>query len=136
MFTPEAFTVFRGAFVGIAVLMTAVILTLRVLPGWGEGEHTYPKIESFLTRTGADASAIVMVRNPPGYYMMTGRSAIAVPYSEAADLLAAARRYAASYLVIESAGAAGPIRAVYEDLDSATFEFLGELDGTRIFRIR
>ena len=77
-----------------------------------------------------------MARNPPGYYMMTGRPAIAVPYSEAADLLAAARRYDARYLVIESAGAAGPIRTVYEDLDSTTFEFLGELDGTRIFRIR
>jgi hypothetical protein len=136
MFTPQAFTVFRGAFVGIAVLMTAVIFTLRILPGWGEGEHAYPKIELFLRHAGADASEIVMARNPPGYYMMTGRRAIAVPYSEAADLLAAAHRYGARYLVIESAGAAGPIRSVYEDLYSTTFEFLGEMDGTRIFRIR
>jgi hypothetical protein len=36
---------------------------------------------------------------------------------------------------LESAGAAGPIRIVYDDLESTTFEFLGELDGTRIFRI-
>ena len=136
MFTPAAFTVFRGALVGIAVLMTAVILTLRVLPGWGEGEHTYPRIELFLRNAGADASEVVMARNPPGYYMMTGRPAIAVPYSDAADLLAAAHRYGARYLVIESAGAAGPIRTVYEDMDSTTIEFLGELDGTRIFRIR
>jgi hypothetical protein len=136
MFTPHAFTVFRGALVGIALIMTALILTLRVLPGWGEGENTYPKIDSFLRNAGANASDIVMARNPPGYYMMTGRPAIAVPYSEAADLLAAARRYDARYLVIESAGAAGPIKSVYEDLDSTIFEFLGELDGTRIFRIR
>jgi hypothetical protein len=135
MFTPQAFMVFRGAFVGIAVLMTAVIFTLRILPGWGEGEHTYPEIESYLRRTGADPSQIVMVRNPPGYYMMTGRPAIAAPFSEPADLLAAARRYDARYLVLESAGAAGPIRIVYDDLESTTFEFLGELDGTRIFRI-
>jgi hypothetical protein len=135
MFTPGAFNVFRSAVVGIAVLMTAVIFTLRILPGWGEGEHTYPEIESFLRNTGADAAEIVMVRNPPGYHMMTGRPAIAVPYSEPADLLAAARRYDARYLVIESAGAAGPIRIVYDDLDSTTFEFLGELDGTRIFRL-
>ena len=136
MFTPAAFTVFRAAFVGIAVVMTAVIFALRILPGWGEGEHTYPEIESFLRDNGADAGEIVMTRNPPGYYMMTGRPAIAVPYSEPADLLAAARRYDARYLVIENAGAAGPIRTVYEDLTSTTFEFLGELDGTRIFRIR
>jgi hypothetical protein len=136
MFTPQAFTVFRCALVGIAVLMTAVIFTLRVLPGWGEGEHTYPKIESFLTEKGADPSEIVMTRNPPGYHMMTGRPAIAVPYSEPEGILAAAIRYDARYLVIESAGAAGPIRTVYEDVDSTTFELLGELDGTRIFRIR
>jgi hypothetical protein len=136
MLKPQAFAVFRGALVGIAVLMSAVIITIRVLPGWGQGESAYPEIEAFLERSGAKPGEIVMVRNPPGYQILTGRPAIVVPYAGAADILAAARRYDTRYLVIESAGAAGPIKAVYDDVRSEAFEFLGELDGTRVFRIR
>jgi len=136
MFTPQAFTVFSGALVGIAALMTAIIFSIRVLPGWGEGEQAYPGIEAFLERSGATPGEVVMVRNPPGYYILTGRPAIVVPYAGPSDMLAAARRYNAKYLVIERAGAAGPIQTVYADLRGENFEFLGELDGTRVFRVR
>ncbi|MFH1186484.1 MAG: hypothetical protein V1755_15850 [Chloroflexota bacterium] len=136
MFTPQAFAVFTVALVGIAALMTAIIFSIRVLPGWGEGEQAYPRIEAFLERSGAKPDEVVMVRNPPGYYILTGRPAIVVPYAGPSDMLAAARRYDARYLVIERAGAAGPINAVYADLRGENFEYLGELDGSRIFRVR
>lgn len=121
--------------VWICMLMTGVIFYLRVLGGWGEGEGSYPGLEAFLERSGAKPGQVVMVRNPPGYYVMTNRPAIVVPYADAAGILAAARKYDAEFLVIEPAGAAGPIRAVYDDLNSQSLEFLGELDGTRIFRV-
>jgi hypothetical protein len=76
-----------------------------------------------------------MVRNPPGYYIMTGRSAIAIPYGDSAPMLQVARRYGADFLAIEEVGAAGPIRKVYDDLHNENIEFLGEEDGTRLFRI-
>jgi hypothetical protein len=75
------------------------------------------------------------VRNPPGYYLMTGRKAIVVPYAEEASMAAAARRYGATYLVIEEAGAAGPIKAVYDRQSKQYFTFLSDIDGTRIFRL-
>lgn len=124
-----------AAMVWICMLMTGVIFYLRVLGGWGEGEGSYPGLEAFLERSGAKPGQVVMVRNPPGYYVMTNRPAIVVPYADAAGILAAARKYDAEFLVIEPAGAAGPIRAVYDDLNSQSLEFLGELDGTRIFRV-
>jgi hypothetical protein len=136
MLTSQAFKIFRIALVGIAVVMSAVILIIRVLPGWGEGEQAYVEIEAFLERNGAQPGEIVMVRNPPGYHIMTGRPAIVVPYAGADEMLAAARRYEVKYLVIENAGAAGPIKTVYEDVHNEAFELLGELDGARIFRIR
>jgi hypothetical protein len=136
LFTPRAFVVFQTALVGLAVLMTAAIFVLRVLPGWGEGEQDYPKLEAFLQRSGARAGDVVMVRNPPGYFMMTGRPAIVVPYADADAMLAAASRYEAKYAVIESLGAAGPIKAVYNDTQSQHFQFIGELNGTRVFRIQ
>jgi hypothetical protein len=136
MFTAQAYTIFRAGLVSIAVLMSTVIVSIRVLPGWGEGEEAYPRIEELLVQSGAGSDDVVMVRNPPGYYLMTERPAIVVPYAGSEDMLAAARRYGARYLVIERAGASGPIKAVYDEEHAEAFEFLGERDGTRIFRIR
>jgi len=134
-FTPRAFTVFRAALVGAAVLMTATIIVLRVVPGWGEGERGYPKLDMKLIELGIQPGEPVMVRNPPGYFIMTGRPAVVVPYGDAAAMIAVARRYQARYLLIEAVGAAGPIRSVYQDTSSPSLQFLGEIDGTRIFRV-
>jgi hypothetical protein len=136
MFTTQASAVFQAALVGLAVLMTVAIFVLRVLPGWGEGEQEYPKLEEFLQESGARAEDVVMVRNPPGYFLMSGRPAIVVPYADASAMLAAAIRYRARYVLIESVGAAGPIKSVYDDTHSQHFQFLGELDGTRVFRVQ
>ena len=79
---------------------------------------------------------VVMVRNPPGYFLMTGQAAVVVPYGDAEEMLEAATRYHARYMILEAAGVAGPIRTVYNELTSQHFAYLGELDGTRIFRIQ
>jgi len=136
MFTPDAFKIFRAALVGIAIIMTGVIFYLRVFSGWGEGEQNYPKVEAFLQQNGIRSGDVVIVRNPPGYYMMTGRSAIVVPDGDEATMLAVAARYRARYLIIEAAGAAGPIKIVYDNKQSQHLLFLGELDSTRIFEIQ
>jgi hypothetical protein len=135
LFTPAAFKVFQAALVGIAVLMTAVIIWIRVLPGWGEGEQNYPRVEAFLQQSGIKPGDVVMVRNPPGYYLMTSRPAIVVPYGDEASMAAAAARYDAKYLILEAAGVAGPITAVYDNTNSQRFRFLGDIDGTHIFKI-
>ncbi|HEX8992519.1 MAG TPA: hypothetical protein VF784_12640, partial [Anaerolineales bacterium] len=134
LFTPQAFTVFQSALVGLVVLMTGVILLIRVLPGWGEGEQTYPKIESFLQTHGIAAGDVVMVRNPPGYYLMTGRPAIVVPFGDETIMAEVASRYGAKYLVLEEAGVTGPIKTIYDTTVSQHFLYLGAVDGTHIYR--
>lgn len=136
MFTPAAFKVFQAALVVIAILMTAVIISIRVLPGWGEGEQNYPRAEAFLQQNGIQSGDVVMVRNPPGYYLLTGRSAIVVPYGDEASMLDVAARYHAKYLIVEAAGAAGPIKSVYDNTQSQHLRFMDELDGIRIFRVQ
>jgi len=136
MFTPDAFKVFRAALVGIAIIMTGLIFYLRVFSGWGEGEQNYPKVEAFLQQNGIRPGDVVIVRNPPGYYLMTGRSAVVVPDGNEATMMAVAERYHARYLIIEAAGAAGPIETVYNNKQSRHLRFLGELDDTRIFEVQ
>ena len=135
LFTVHAFLIFRTALVGVAVLMTAAIVTLRVVRGWGEGEQYYAAQEAVLRQSAARPGEVVMVRNPPGFFIMTGQPAIVVPYGDSSSMLAAASRYDANYVIIEAAGAVGPIKTVYDDVRSTTFQFLGEVNGARIFRI-
>jgi hypothetical protein len=127
--------------IGIAVLMTGFIFYLRILqPGWGEDEQIYPMVETFLQQNGITPKDVVMVRNPPGYYLMTGRSAIVIPYGDETSLLEVARRFDARFVAIEAAGAAGPIKVVYDNSGDASLRFLGEINEpnnvTRIFEIR
>jgi hypothetical protein len=140
-FTSQAFRVFRVALVGIVVLMTGFIFYIRILqPGWGEDEQIYLKAETALQRNGVQPTDVVMVRNPPGYYLMTGRSAIVIPYGDKYSLLAVAKRFHARFVVIEAAGASGPIEAIYNNKSDSSLRFLGEINEsnnvTRIFEIQ
>jgi hypothetical protein len=132
----RAHVIFRGALVLIAVLMTAVIFVMRVLPGWEREDGHYAGVESLLVQQGAPADAIIIVRNPPGYNVVTGRPAIALPTGGLAPLLAVAERYGARYLVIEPEGASPELLALYDNPDSnPSFLYLGDSDGNRLYEI-
>ena len=140
-FTPQAFNVFRVALVGVAVLMTGFIFYLRILqPGWGEDEQIYPKAETVLQQNGIKPADVVMVRNPPGYYLMTGRSAIVIPYGDESSLLTMAKRFHARFVVVEAAGASGPIETIFNSKGDSSLRFLGEINepnnDTRIFEVQ
>ena len=136
LFTPDAYKIFRSALVGIAVLMTAVIISIRVFPGWGEGEQDYPRIEAYLQQNGIQPDDIVMVRNPPGYYVMTTQPAVVVPYGDETTMYSVAARYRVKYVILEAAGAAGPIESIYNNKQSQHFSFMSEINGTRIFEVK
>lgn len=136
LFTPDAARVFQASLVVLAMLMTGAIFAIRVLPGWGEGEREYPRIQNALVNSGLQPGDVVMVRNPPGYYVMTGQPAIVVPFADEQSIWEAAVRYRARFVVLEAAGVAGPIRTLYNDLESQHFVYVGELNGSRLFRVQ
>jgi hypothetical protein len=130
--------VFRSALVMVAMILTAYVVYLRIFTlGWGEGEDAnYPVIEQFLVENGIDKNDIVIVRNAPGYYLATGRSAISIPYGGETSILAAADQFDAYYLVLEPAAVLDPIKDLFTNPDNQDkFIYLGENDGTRIYRI-
>jgi len=140
-FTPQAFNVFRVALVGVAVMMTGIIFYLRIFQsGWGEDEQIYPKVEAMLQQNGIEPTDIVMVRNPPGYYLMTGRSAIVIPYGDENSLLDVAKLFHTRFVAVEAAGASGPIETIYNSRGDSSLRFLGEVNepnnDTRIFEIQ
>jgi hypothetical protein len=94
---------------GLVVLMAFVTIFIGSsrLFGTGEGEENwsagfdrYQAVESWLRDQGGEGS-IVMVNNPPGYYVAGRRAAIVIPYGNLETVKTVAERYGAVFLVLE-----------------------------------
>jgi hypothetical protein len=102
-FTPQAQRVFQVMLFAVMLVLTVFLVNLRVIDGdWDLSDQTFRQIETRLQAVGAKPEDIVMVTNPPGYYIASGRAAIASPNSSLSDVLEAARRYNARYLILQS----------------------------------
>ena len=94
----------------IMIMFSAQLVKIRVVDtGWNEGEPLYLQTEQLLIEQGIQPDAIVMARNPPAYFIMTGRPSIVVPYGDVQALLAASRKYNARYVILEQIGSNSPL---------------------------
>ena len=129
--------VFRSALVVVAMILTFYVVYLRIFTlGWGETDADYPAVEQFLVEKGIQNDDVVIVRNAPGYYLQTGRSAITIPYGGEQTILQVAEQFNADYLILEPEAALEPLQSLLNSPDGHTnFIYLGELDGARLFKL-
>jgi len=112
----QVFTV--GAVV-LVVCLTALIFYVRVFAaerrgaGWNRADQVYAEIGPLL-----EPGSIVVVNNPPGFYYHTGHPAIVIPDGPEADLLAAADRFGADYVVLDANRPAG-LAGIYREEESS-----------------
>jgi hypothetical protein len=145
----QAGKIFRMAVVGLAVLLTGVVVWSRVFGGsadpaspqgqglgWGQENYSYSQIDKYLVLQGASATDTVMIANPPGFYLASGNPSIAVPDGNVNTLLAAAWQYHAHYLVLEAGSMPAGLLPVYENpMEQMDLTYLGEVEHARIFII-
>jgi hypothetical protein len=155
----QAGSIFRPALVILAILLTAGIVWGRLSGGsgvqaprsgstasavqaqagqaWSQENFAYSHIYTYLVGQGAKAEDIVMVANPPGFYLASGNPAIAVPDGDDNTLLTVARRYNALYLILEEGSVPANLMPVYKNPQGQPdLIYLGELENARIFLIR
>jgi hypothetical protein len=134
---PQKASLFRLFLALIVVVFSAMLVKIRVIDtGWNEGEYLYQGVDKVLSDNGADSGQIVMTRNPPAYFLMTGRHAVVVPYGDVQTLLAAASKYDVGYVALERKGAGGNLADLYTHPEEyPAFDYLGMLDETIILRI-
>ena len=146
----QARSVFQIGLVSLAVVLTAVVVWTRVISGntsftnnprggqgWGLENSAYSHINEYLISQGEAAGDVVMVANPPGFFLASGNPAIAVPDGDVKTVLAAARRYHALYLVLEEDSVPAGLLPVFDNpKDQMTLTYLGEIEHARIFRIQ
>jgi hypothetical protein len=127
---------FQTILVLIAVLGTFYLVNFRVLSGWAKDDFIYPRVEQKLIASGIGPQDVVMVRNPPGYYIASRRPSISVPFGDASTILDVARKFGAHYLVLEKGGTFDSIQGLYDHpQDHPSFTYLGEVDSARLYRI-
>jgi len=128
--------VFQGMLVVLAALMTYYLVNLRVLGNWATEDGVYASVEQMFIDNGINPQVGVIVRNPPGYYISSGRPAIMLPYGDEDTILQVAGRYDAGLLVLENGGTFESIQSLYDDpKDTDSFKYLGEVDEAKLYRI-
>jgi hypothetical protein len=139
--TDQARKVFSWGLAGLALFLTVIISYVRIVGddssglAWNQARRYYSKIESSLIEHGIAKDDIVMANNPPGYFVATSRSAITVPDGDIQTTLAAAQRYQACYLILESNHPKG-LNDLYQNPgDLPGLDYLYTFDDTRIFKL-
>jgi len=129
--------VFQGILVLLAIFMTGYLVNFRVIAsGWAKDDLIYPSVERLFLDNGISTGDVVIVRNPPGYFIGSGRASISLPFGDESTILAVAEKYKAGYLVIEKDGTFEGIQDLYDHpQDNQSFVYLGEVDGARLYRI-
>ena len=138
----QAGMVFRSALVVFAVFLTASIFYGRVAGGgteatWGYENEKYSRIDSNLVGLGMSPTSVVMVVNPPGFFLSSGNPAIPIPNGDVNTILFAAHRYGAKYLILEQDGIpAGLVQVYLHPNDQAGLIHLGTAEGAQLYEIQ
>ncbi|MCG3208759.1 MAG: hypothetical protein FOGNACKC_02371 [Anaerolineae bacterium] len=110
--------VFGVGLVAIAVTLSLFLYNQRVLKNnaWNGADAAYPAIAAWVM--AHDATAVVMIGNPPAYRYHGGGPSVVVPNENLDITLQAARRYGVRYLVLDSNRPA-PLAEVFARPESA-----------------
>ena len=111
----------RRVYLAATILLSAVLSLVIILSNaqtWDTTYHLYQQASKMIAsdvrssasladkKNGLDAvasaSPVIMVDDPPDYYLATGQHAIALPDQDTSVLLQAADRYGATYILLET----------------------------------
>jgi hypothetical protein len=124
-----------------ALLFTTSIVYIRVKGSnsdeiaWGKSEDFYLRVDQHLLAYGIQPDEIIFVNNPPGYIVATGRAAIAIPDGDEKTLIDVAKRYHATYMILESNHPQGLEQLYSSPLDRGLIMYLGTYEDAHIFKI-
>ncbi|MBK9927155.1 MAG: hypothetical protein IPP66_17950 [Anaerolineales bacterium] len=126
--------IFQGITVFAAIVATFYLVYSRVIAKPSNEDGVYASVEKIFIENGISPQVGVIVRNPPGYYISTGRPAIALPYGDESVIQQVAEKYGAGLLVLESGGTFDEIQKLYDHPDNTdVFTYLGEVDEAKLF---
>ena len=137
----QARRVFQVGLIIFALASSFFVFSGRVIganwrqPAWDSPSVSYAALAERLAKSGVGQNEIIMVNNPPGFYLASGRMAVAIPNGSVDTLLAAARQYGAGYVVLE-ANHPTSLAFLYEHPgDQPGLRYVTTVDGAHLFEV-
>jgi hypothetical protein len=136
-FTAAAFHLFRVSLVVAMAALTLSLVYIRVVQtDWAEFDRAYRQTEQILVQNGAAPQDTIVVANSPGYYAITGRSAVTVPAENPVVLRVLAQNFGARFLVLEKNYVPDAFKTVFASPESQPgLKYLAGFDNVRVFAI-
>jgi hypothetical protein len=133
----QAQAVFRTGLVGLAILITGMVIYGRVIQNKWEGDSVrYRQVEALIQSNGAQPGDVVVVANPPGYFIYAERPAIALPDGNVGTLLALKEKFGARYVVLEVGSMPAGFEVVYDAGPAmSNLRYIGGWEDVRVFEI-
>ena len=104
----RAYKIFGGAGLIILLVLTSFLFFSRVLERgdaasqWNKSFSDYHSLEGFIEEDFPDKNEVIMINNPPGYYLASdGRPAVVIPDGDEAVLREVVERYGVSLVVFD-----------------------------------
>lgn len=132
----QAAHIFSLAALVLALAMSVYAVQARVLRGeWNASADHYQQVGQGLDALGIATSELILVNNPPGFTLATGRPAIVIPHGGRASAAAAAQQYGARILVLEANHQANWDEVYARPYVLSSIQWLDTIDGTHILRL-
>lgn len=134
----KAIPTFGTLLILVCAIMTGWFYLQKVIgagsenPRWGSDQERYRQVIMDLNPVHSSKDTLFMVNNPPGFFNITGYSSIVIPGGDSAQMLAAAARYGADYLILE-AGQENLSYLFESPQDLERMRYLREISGFKIF---
>lgn len=139
---------YRRAWITFSTMIVGTIIAITCFVGWQRmlrpgsiwtntsSPHViYEEMDQKLLSVGSSTNDIVMVNNPPGFSVITGRPAVVIPDGDLDTVFSAARLYSVKYLILDQNYPKG-LEEVYNLSNQFPgLRYLGTSHGARLFRI-
>lgn len=138
----QARNVFQTGMLGLICLISIFLVSKRVIggsfaePEWNKSYHYYVQLDQKVTQSGITPDEIVMVNNPPGYYLVSNHPCIVIPDGSVETVLQAAYRYNARYLVLEANHPEGLDNLYKMPENQPGLEYLYSYNNAHIFSVK
>jgi hypothetical protein len=103
----QAKQIFSVALVIFAFALSFFLYYQRVIgqtqddKAWDQDASRYDTVERYLIQVGADKDDIVMVKNPPGYYVVNNRRSVVIPDGDIHTLISASKNFMVRFILLD-----------------------------------
>jgi hypothetical protein len=137
--TDRSWKMFGAALVVVTGIFSTLLIADKLNNGtesgipWNKTQDAFATIDQRLSEKTSDEDGVIMVNNPPGFTLATGRSSVMIPTGGASSLIEVSKRYDVHYLVLNSERA--DITEIFEKEESSQkhFKFLFEIAENRVY---